>query len=65
MANRCGRKYSNDMKVKRIVTNIAATDVSKARHFYVDVFGLNVVVRQGLFQARAGLEGCAPLIFIA
>jgi len=28
------------MIVKRIVTNFAATDVSKARHFYADILAL-------------------------
>jgi len=35
------------MIVKRIVTNIAAADVSKARHFYKDVLGLEIVMDQG------------------
>jgi hypothetical protein len=32
------------MMVKRIVTNIAATDVSKAKPFYVDILGLDIVM---------------------
>ncbi len=32
------------MIVKRIVTNIAATDVSQARQFYVDILGLEIAM---------------------
>ena len=32
--------------VKRIVTNIASTDVSKAKQFYVDILGLDIVMDQ-------------------
>ena len=35
------------MRVKRIVTNIAAADVSLARRFYQDVLGLEIVMDQG------------------
>jgi catechol-2,3-dioxygenase len=35
------------MQVKRIVTNIAATDVSKARQFYVDILGLEIAMDLG------------------
>jgi catechol 2,3-dioxygenase-like lactoylglutathione lyase family enzyme len=34
------------MIVKRIVTNFVATDVSKARHFYTDILGLEVVMKR-------------------
>jgi catechol 2,3-dioxygenase-like lactoylglutathione lyase family enzyme len=35
------------MIVKRIVTNFAATDVSKARRFYADILGPEVVMDHG------------------
>ena len=44
------------MMVKRIVTNIASTDVSKAKQFYVDILGLDIVMDQGwiaTFESRA------------
>ncbi|HEY7663616.1 MAG TPA: hypothetical protein VH934_10885 [Xanthobacteraceae bacterium] len=34
------------MIVKRIVTNIATVDASKARRFYKDVLGLEIVMDQ-------------------
>jgi catechol 2,3-dioxygenase-like lactoylglutathione lyase family enzyme len=65
MANRCGGKYSVGMKVKRIVTNIAATDVSKARQFYVDVLGLSVVMDHGWIITFGSPERMAPQISVA
>src|SRR5262249_18722344 len=41
-------RRSSNMIVKRIVTNFAATDVSKARHFYADILGLEVVMDHGV-----------------
>ena len=41
------RRLHPNMIVKRIVTNFAATDVSKARHFYADILGLEVVMDHG------------------
>jgi catechol 2,3-dioxygenase-like lactoylglutathione lyase family enzyme len=44
------------MKVKRIVTNIAATDVSRARMFYADILGLKITMDLGwivTFEASA------------
>ena len=35
------------MKVKRIVANVAASDVGKASAFYEDVLGLNVLMDLG------------------
>ncbi|MBO6716864.1 MAG: VOC family protein [Rhizobiaceae bacterium] len=35
------------MKVKRIVTNIAADDVAAAKHFYGAVLGLDVLMDMG------------------
>jgi catechol 2,3-dioxygenase-like lactoylglutathione lyase family enzyme len=65
MANRRIRLYSDDVKVKRIVTNIAATDVSKARNFYVDIFGLNVVMDLGWIVTFESLERAAAQISVA
>jgi catechol 2,3-dioxygenase-like lactoylglutathione lyase family enzyme len=53
------------MKVKRIVTNIAATDVSKARQFYVDVLGLSVVMDHGWIITFGSPERMAPQISVA
>ena len=53
------------MKVKRIVTNIAAADVTKARQFYVDVLGLNVVMDHGWIITFGSPEQMAPQISIA
>ena len=65
MANRSGRNYSGNMKVIRIVTNIAATDVSKARQFYVDVLGLSVVMDHGWIITFGSPERMAPQISVA
>ncbi len=35
------------MKVKRIVANIAATDIGEADRFYRDILGLDVLMDQG------------------
>jgi catechol 2,3-dioxygenase-like lactoylglutathione lyase family enzyme len=53
------------MKVKRIVANIAATDVSKARQFYVDVLGLSVVMDHGWIITFGSPERMAPQISVA
>jgi catechol 2,3-dioxygenase-like lactoylglutathione lyase family enzyme len=53
------------MKVKRIVTNIAAANVSKARHFYVDVLGLSVVTDLGWIITFGSSERMAPQISVA
>jgi catechol 2,3-dioxygenase-like lactoylglutathione lyase family enzyme len=65
MAKRCARKYSGNMKVKRIVTNIAAADVSKARQFYVDVLGLSIVMDHGWIVTFGSPERMAPQISVA
>jgi catechol 2,3-dioxygenase-like lactoylglutathione lyase family enzyme len=47
------------MKVKRIVTNIAAADVTKARMFYADILGLKVTMDLGwiiTFEASARMN---------
>ncbi|MEA3111611.1 MAG: hypothetical protein QOG58_1410 [Caballeronia sp.] len=38
------------MKVKRIVANIGTQDVSRARLFYQDVLGLDLLMDQGWIQ---------------
>ena len=38
------------MKVKRIVANIGTQDVAKARLFYQDVLGLDLLMDQGWIQ---------------
>ena len=53
------------MLVKRIVTNISTTDVSKARQFYGDVLGLNVVMDQGWIATFASSSRMAPQISVA
>ena len=53
------------MMVKRIVTNIASTDVSKAKQFYVDILGLDIVMDQGWIATFASRARMAPQISIA
>ena len=53
------------MKVKRIVTNIAAADVSLARRFYRDILGLEVVMDQGWIATFAAESQMAPQLSVA
>ena len=53
------------MKVKRIVTNIAAADLSLARRFYHDVLGLEVVMDQGSIATFASQAQMAPQLSVA
>jgi catechol 2,3-dioxygenase-like lactoylglutathione lyase family enzyme len=53
------------MKVKRIVPNFAATDVAKAKQFYAEVLGLEVVMDQGWIVTLAASTKMAPQITIA
>ena len=53
------------MIVKRIVTNIAVADVSKAKAFYVDILGLDVVMDQGWITTFASEAKMAPQISVA
>ena len=53
------------MKVKRIVTNIAAADVSLARRFYHDILGLEVVMDRGWIATFAAQSKMAPQLSIA
>lgn len=38
------------MKVKRIVANFATKDLERARHFYQDILGLDVLMDHGWIQ---------------
>ncbi len=53
------------MKGKRIVTNIAATDVSLARRFYQDVLGLEIVMDHGWIATFAASSQMAPQLSVA
>jgi catechol 2,3-dioxygenase-like lactoylglutathione lyase family enzyme len=53
------------MIVKRIVTNFAATDVSKARRFYADILGLEVVMDHGWIVTFASPAQMAPQVNVA
>lgn len=53
------------MAVKRIVTNIASSQVGSARSFYGDIFGMNVVMDQGWIVTFAAPGDTAPQISIA
>lgn len=53
------------MKVKRIVTNLAAADISKAKQFYAEILGLEVVMDQGWIVTLAASGQMAPQISIA
>ena len=53
------------MKVKRIVPNFAAADVAKAREFYAEVLGLEVVMDQGWIVTLAASGKMVPQITIA
>jgi len=53
------------MKVKRIVTNIAATDVSKARPFYADILGLEIAMDLGWIVTFSSPEAMAPQLSVA
>ena len=53
------------MIVKCIVTNFAATQVSKARHFYADILGLEVVMNHGWIVTFASPAQMAPQVSVA
>ncbi|SDR61223.1 hypothetical protein SAMN05519103_07354 [Rhizobiales bacterium GAS113] len=53
------------MAVKRIVANIATQDVERAKAFYVDVLGLQVVMDHGWILTLAGNGSAAPQISFA
>lgn len=53
------------MKVKRIVANIAATDVAKARQFYVDILGLEIAMDLGWIATFKSSGTMAPQLSVA
>jgi catechol 2,3-dioxygenase-like lactoylglutathione lyase family enzyme len=53
------------MAVKRIVPNIAADNPDRARSFYADVLGLNVVMDHGWIMTFAGGPSGAQQVGIA
>jgi catechol 2,3-dioxygenase-like lactoylglutathione lyase family enzyme len=53
------------MQVKRIVTNIAATDVSKARQFYVDILGLEIAMDLGWIVTFVSSGKTTPQVSVA
>lgn len=44
------------MQVKRIVANIASAQVDKAKHFYVEVLGLDILMDQGWIATYGAQE---------
>ena len=53
------------MIVKRIVPNIASADVAKARPFYADILGLELVMDHGWITTYAAKGTMAPQVSIA
>jgi catechol 2,3-dioxygenase-like lactoylglutathione lyase family enzyme len=53
------------MIVKRIVTNLAATDVSRARKFYSEILGMTVVMDFGWIVTFEAPSRMAPQVSIA
>ena len=53
------------MIVKRIVANIAATDVAAAKAFYGDILGLDTVMDQGWIATFASPEQAAAQLSVA
>lgn len=53
------------MEVKRIVANIAAENVERARAFYADILGLRLVMDHGWIMTFAADTSAAPQISVA
>jgi catechol 2,3-dioxygenase-like lactoylglutathione lyase family enzyme len=53
------------MIVKRITTNIATSDISKARRFYADILGLEVAMDLGWIITFASPAQMAPQLSVA
>ena len=53
------------MIVKRIITNFATSDVSKARRFYTDILGLEVAMDLGWIVTFASPAQMAPQLSVA
>jgi catechol 2,3-dioxygenase-like lactoylglutathione lyase family enzyme len=58
-------RHTVSMIVKRIVANIAATDVAKAKAFYGGLLGLEVVMDHGWITTFASSATTTPQISIA
>lgn len=53
------------MKVKRIVHNIAVTDVGAARSFYQDALGLDLLMDHGWIATYGSRQPASPQVGIA
>ena len=53
------------MKVKRIVANIATGDVAKARRFYGDILGLDVLMDHGWLVTYGSAEKMTVQVGVA
>ena len=53
------------MRVKRIVANIAASDPSQAKAFYVDALGLDVAMDMGWIITAQAASTMTPQLSIA
>jgi catechol 2,3-dioxygenase-like lactoylglutathione lyase family enzyme len=53
------------MKVKRVVANIATTDIGKAKAFYGDVLGLELAMNLGWIATFASNEQMKPQVSFA
>jgi catechol 2,3-dioxygenase-like lactoylglutathione lyase family enzyme len=60
-----GERRSDRMKVKRIVANVAAADVSKARGFYADILGLNLTMDLGWIATFEAPTHANPQLSVA
>ena len=53
------------MKVKRIVANIATDDVAKAKRFYGDILGLDILMDHGWLVAYGSAEKMTVQVGVA
>lgn len=53
------------MKVKRIVTNIEATDVAEAKRFYQDILGMELLMDHGWIATYGTEETMRPQVSFA
>lgn len=63
--DRHARWYHLNMIVKRIIANFATSDVSKARRFYADILGLEIVMDLGWIVTFASPAQMAPQLSVA
>jgi catechol 2,3-dioxygenase-like lactoylglutathione lyase family enzyme len=54
-----------EMKVKRIVANIATQDVARAKRFYQDVLGLDLLMDHGWIQTYGSQTAMSVQISVA